>query len=481
MTLDDVIKKLTRKSSQKHTISAVVQPDAIYFASAAVPALPERSTLDGHSWQQALCAAVRKAGLKGVTLDVVLHSQLYQSYQIDQPAVPREEWTAALPFLLKDLISEKVTEVVADAHPLTGSNKVQTYVMTKAPILELADSLEKLGCHLGRMVPEQEVWAHCLPEQAHFLLLQRSQGGHFKLDAFVDKQCNFQRTLRGIVAPLTGMASSMLQLDGLALELQRSIDYLSSQLKGIPLHQLHICCDGEDHAELISGLNERLNVKVFTLSDEVPQELSGQLLARHCRHLPDSAVNFYQQQLKPQKDHFTLANVCLAWGGVALIMLAVAVVYHFRLSALDQQVAEAKALAAQRDKQISTLKQQVAQHQPSAEKLAAVARLKKEIDAKQESLAAINQFDHSQQVGYSGVMNALAKLARRDISLRQIDMTPQRFDIEGLARDAEVVPSWIAEFQSELHLTGRSFDRLVIGRNDDDVITFELKTQQGAK
>jgi len=481
MTLDDLIKKLLRKTGDTSTISAVVQPDAIYFASAVASALPERRVLAGHRWQQALFAEVSKAGLKGITLDVVLHSQLYHSYQIDQPAIPRGEWSAALPFLLKDLISEKVTEVVADAHPLTDSHKVQAYVMMKAPILELADNLEKLGCHLGRMVPEQEVWAHCLSEQSHFLLLQRSQGGHFKLDAFVDKQCNFQRTLRGIVAPVTGVASSMLQMDGLALELQRSIDYLSSQLKGIPLHQLHICCDGEDHAELIAGLNERLNVKVFPLSDQQPQASSGQVLARHCRHLPDSTVNFYQDQLKPQKEYFTLANVCFAWGGIALIMLAVAGLYHFRLSALDQQVEEARALAAQRDQQISTLKTQVARHQPSAEKLAAVARLKKEIDAKHVSLATINQFDHSQQVGYSGVMNALAKLARSDISLRQIDMTPQRFDIEGLARNAEGIPSWIAEFQSELHLTGRSFDRLVIGRNDDDVITFELKTQQGAK
>lgn len=78
-------------------------------------------------------------------------------------------------------------------------------------------------------------------------------------------------------------------------------------------------------------------------------------------------------------------------------------------------------------------------------------------------------------------MDALAKLARRDISLKQIEMDKQRFDIQGLAREAKVIPNWIAEFQSELHLVGRSFDQLVIGRNDEDVVTFELKTKQGAK
>ncbi|MGT0149794.1 hypothetical protein ACT691_10260 [Vibrio metschnikovii] len=59
-----------------------------------------------------------------------------------------------------------------------------------------------------------------------------------------------------------------MQLDGLALELQRSIDYLSSQLKGVALHQLKVCCDDEDHTQLVAALNERLNVKASPLSEE---------------------------------------------------------------------------------------------------------------------------------------------------------------------------------------------------------------------
>ncbi|MFA0544591.1 MSHA biogenesis protein MshI, partial [Vibrio sp. 10N.222.52.B7] len=69
-------------------------------------------------------------------------------------------------------------------------------------------------------------------ELSNFILLQRSANSHFKLGAFVENTVCFQRSIRSVVPPLTGVASSALQLDGLALELQRSIDYLSSQIKG---------------------------------------------------------------------------------------------------------------------------------------------------------------------------------------------------------------------------------------------------------
>jgi MSHA biogenesis protein MshI len=113
--------------------------------------------------------------------------------------------------------------------------------------------------------------------------------------------------------------------------------------------------------------------------------------------------------------------------------------------------------------------------------VAAVARLKRETQAKKEALKAVGQYDQSQQVGYSGVMNALAKLGRDDISLSQIYMTHNTLDLSGFARNAKVVPNWIGQFKSELNLVGRAFEKLKIGRNDQDVVTFELNTRRESK
>ena len=60
-------------------------------------------------------------------------------------------------------------------------------------------------------------------------------------------------------------------------------------------------------------------------------------------------------------------------------------------------------------------------------------------------------------------------------------MNSNTLDLNGYARTASVVPNWVNQFKSELNLVGRSFEKLKIGRNDQDVITFELRTRRESK
>jgi MSHA biogenesis protein MshI len=50
-----------------------------------------------------------------------------------------------------------------------------------------------------------------------------------------------------------------------------------------------------------------------------------------------------------------------------------------------------------------------------------------------------------------------------------------------MARDANVIPTWIAQFKDEVSLTGRSFEQLTIGRDEQDIVTFELKSKRGVE
>ncbi|WPC74436.1 PilN domain-containing protein [Vibrio porteresiae] len=479
--LDELMSKLNAKKSKNQSIVfAVFQPDAIYFSSSDTHLeLPSRYPLSDKSLAVSLASALSMAGIKNVLVDVILHVNQYQSFQIDKPAIPKSEWQAALPFLLKDLIREKVTDVVADAYELPNSNKVQSYVVHKKLILELYHQLHEQHCELHRVVPEQEVWAQSVQDLSHFLLLQKSTEGSFKLEAFYQQRCTFQRTLRGVVSPLTGSSSSPLQLDGLALELQRSVDYLSSQMKGVPLHVLKVCCDEENNEEVVAALNERLSVKSSVLDAE--HDSSGLVLARSAHKVQSGAINFFQSQLKPKVDHFTLTNVAAVWGAILVVMLLITAFYQYELAQKSKYLltlqSQQTMLVAQRDE----LKKQAANHQPSPDKLAAISRLKKEIDAKNASIGAVDSIEQSKQAGYSGIMSGLAKLANTDIALSEIEIDNNQLNIKGYARNAASVPAWIAQFKQELHLIGRSFEKLKIERDDKGVVTFELKTKQEAK
>ncbi|EOW2078774.1 MSHA biogenesis protein MshI [Vibrio mimicus] len=470
------IEKLIAPKAASRQLYVVVQPESLYFTADDVSPIPPQPS-NQQNWQSVLVQTLQKHAIQDVQVHLVLHSQLYQAYQIEQPSVPREEWSAALPFLLKDMLSEKVTEVVADAHPLPGSGKVQAYVISKRTILELQRTLSAAGLTLGRVMPDLAVWGLTGGELSHFLLLHRSLGGSFKLDAFVEHQCSFQRTLRGITAPVTDNAASVLQLDSLALELQRSIDYLSAQLKGGSLQQLKVCCDGEDQQALIDGLNERLSVRASGLNGEATS--CGEQLARYARHVPQETINFYQDHLKPKREKFTLANLLLAWLALSAVLLLGYAGAGYQNYVVNHQWQELQTQNQSLTEQATDLRQQVASHLPSAGKVVAIERLKKEIAAKQQALQAIGQFDAAQQVGYSGVLNSLAQLARNDISLSSIALDAVQLNVQGLARDPAAIPNWINQFKQELHLVGRTFEQLKIGRNEQDMITFELNTQRG--
>ncbi|MGF1720184.1 MSHA biogenesis protein MshI [Vibrio kyushuensis] len=478
MKIKSLIDKFKPKKSEHSSLLAIVQPDAIYFSAHPTFTLPKVS-LENSSWTQVLATSLKTHGVEGVTVSVVLNSTLYQTYQIETPNIPQEEWSVALPFLLKDLVTEKVTEIVADAFRLPNGNKIQTYVIKKSIIAELTQLLTKQGCLLGEVITEDDVWGATSQEQNSYLLLQRSVRGSYKISAFHESKCVFQRTIRNVASPLTGTASSALQLDGMALELQRSIDYLSSQLKGIPLHTLFTCCDEEDQQELALALDERLNVKVKPLSEEATS--SGELLSIAATDVPTETINLYPAHLRPKKQYFTFQNMALSWVAVAAILLSLSGFYYYQSQQLQVKLTDQKQQAKVLSQESAKLRKQLESHIPSPDKVAAVARLKLEIQSHRDSLKAIGDYDQSQRQGYSGVMASLATLGRKDISLIKIQIDSQQLNLQGLARNAEAVPNWVHQFRQELNLIGRTFEKLKIGRNEQNIITFELLTQGDVK
>ncbi|MEZ9175900.1 MSHA biogenesis protein MshI [Vibrio kanaloae] len=473
----DKIKPTNNKGSSQ---VVMLGNDAVYVSvTGQAPQVTSIPLVNG-DWESALKESLSSKVFDSNSVQLIVCANYYQTYQIDKPDIPESEWSVALPFLLKDLVSERVTEITASAVALPTSNKLQVYVLPKKLLDKLVKITLSAQVELKGVVPEDEIWGDSAGELSNFLLLQRSANTHFKLGAFVENTVCFQRTIRSVVPPLTGVASSALQLDGLALELQRSIDYLSSQIKGTQLHQLKICCDEEDEAELRDALNNTLSSTVSLLVEE-ERENSESLLVKLAAEKEAFNVNLYPEHLKPKKEYFTLTNVVASWGLVFVLLLGGYFLMQYKTSNLDKELTVLQHQSKQLNQQVKQLNSKLIQHKPSPDKVAAVARLKRETQAKKEALKAVGQYDQSQQVGYSGVMNALAKLGRDDISLSQIYMTHNTLDLSGFARNAKVVPNWIGQFKSELNLVGRAFEKLKIGRNDQDVVTFELNTRRESK
>lgn len=480
MNLKSILNKIKPAKGKSQTQTVMVFPDAIYASSNEETSTPLVTTAQNGDWESALELQLKSEESRGGKVRIILSSTFYQTYQIEKPEMPESEWPVALPFLLKDLISEKITDIVANAVALPTSSKLQVYVLPKKILNKLIHIATVSGVELEDVVPEDEIWGHSAGELSNFILLQRSKNGHFKLGAYVEHTVCFQRTIRSVTPPLTGVASSALQLDGLALELQRSIDYLSSQIKGTQLHQLKICCDEEDEDELQNVLNDTLSSKVSRLT-EVERESSGSFLISIAETISETKVNLYPAHLRPKKEYFTLTNVVGSWLAIIVVSLSSYAYVYFEAESLNNKLVIERAESRSLNQQVSKLKAELEQHKPSPEKVAAVSRLKREIQSKKDALTAVGEYDESQQIGYSGVMTALAQLGRNDISIAHIYMNHNTLDLTGYARNADVIPNWVSQFKGQMNLVGRAFETLKIGRTEQDVITFELRTRREKK
>lgn len=478
--LHGLLNRITGSSAGGRTCFMVIQPDAVYLSASAKSASPARFDISDGNWDKSCEQALSVAASTYDSLTVVLSHNFYQIYQIDKPSMPRQEWPSALPFLLKELISERAIDIVADAVELPNSTKVQTYVLPRKTLDKLMLLSERYQLPLNTIVPEDEVWGRASGELGNFLLLQRSCKGHFRISAFVEHIMMFNRTIRSVTSPLTGVPSTDLQMDSLSLELQRSIDYLSSQVRNVQLHQLKVCCDEEDENELSQSLNYRISTKVSALAGEA-HELSGHVLANTASQVSEWRVNLFPSYLKPKKRLLTLKNVAISWVTAALVIMLSYGYVSWQNQGVDDQINIAKSKGDILKSELERYNAQLRKLKPDANKLAAQARLEREVQAKRDSLTAVGKYDDSQRIGYSGIMTSLAKLSNNNISISGIHIAQEQLDIKGLARTPRAVPDWVGQFKSEISLVGRTFDDVAIGRNDKGMVTFELSTRKEAQ
>ena len=478
MSIKSLFKVFRSGSTNGESLTVVIQNGSVSIKEPNSDASDAVSfPIQSGDWQSVLEQALLATNSSANQVKVILNSDFYQTYQIEKPKLPREEWSVALPFLLKDLITERVTDIVADGIELPGGQKIQTYVVKKSLINDLVTLLQKSGYELQRLLPEDEVWAKIERETQSFMLLYRAKQENFKIAAFHETAIAFQRSIRTVAAPITNTASEALQLDGLALELQRSIDYLSSTVKQAHFGRLYVLCDEEEKERLASELQSRLSVQVSPLLEN--DASYAQVLAS--LELPESAggINLYPDHLKPKTDYFTLTNLVAVWGSLAAILLGTHFFYDYQASGMSKQLTVLKADSRELSTKQATLQQKLARHVPTQAKVEAVERLNIEIQNKEISLGAVGKFDESQKLGFSGVMDSLAQLGRNDISLNKIYIDSNTLNMSGLASRPQAVPNWVNQFKKEHNLTGRTFETLSLGRNEEDIVTFELRAKVG--
>jgi len=215
---------------------------------------------------------ISKHNLQAATCHVVLSNQLYQLLQIDKPNVPDDEISSSLPFIAKEFINEAIDTVVFDYFSVPNQNKINLVYCPKNLVELIVTAIQQAQLELVTIGIEELATANLFNTKADDrkstqMLIAQQDHQEINLTIIHDNQLYFSRRLRGFsrLRDLQENQLDTLLLDNFSLEIQRSADFVVSQLKLPEVKEINLALPSTILAPLIARLQLNFTIPVTPL------------------------------------------------------------------------------------------------------------------------------------------------------------------------------------------------------------------------
>ncbi|PJG58170.1 MSHA biogenesis protein MshI [Aeromonas cavernicola] len=262
-----------KRTPQSRNVGLLLAANRIVLAASGNPPIfAARSVAGSQEWASAVSELLGDHGLAKSTVRVVLDATLYQQIQIDKPAVPETEMAGALPWAIKDYVSEPVLQLAMDyvdlPTPPAGRPRINVICLPKQQVQLLADAVNGVA-QLATVSSDELAMTALYPaDNMVRMLLWQEQGQDLQLLVFYQGGLCFSRQLRGFAALVGEAAPDSTLLDALALEIQRSLDYLAGQLKLPELGQMQVAIASAFTGTLISHMEQTFGFGVSVMTNK---------------------------------------------------------------------------------------------------------------------------------------------------------------------------------------------------------------------
>ncbi|QUM78281.1 biogenesis protein MshI [Moritella sp. 24] len=246
---------------------------ALSASNDAISVLDSTAFNDISELVKTLSAMIVKHKLQSSACHVVLSNQLYQLLQIDKPSVPDDEIASTLPFIAKEFISEAIDSVVFDYFSVPNQNKINLVYSSKSLVELIITAIKQSKLELVTIGIEELATANLFNTSADTarkstqMLIAQQDYQEVSLTIIYDNQLYFSRRLRGF-SRLRDLQESQLDtslLDNFSLEIQRSADFVVSQLKLPEVKEINLALPSMILEPLISRLQINFTIPVTPL------------------------------------------------------------------------------------------------------------------------------------------------------------------------------------------------------------------------
>ena len=444
---------------------------------------------------EALAEQVEALGLDQARAIIVLDDALYQLLHVEAPAVPPEEMAEALRWRLGDLIDYPPDEAVIATLPQHSdrgtSNTIFALVARRQHVDGVVQHIVDAGLepeavevretalrNLTRRIPDEAggtATIHFCREDGVILL---TRGDRLYLT----------RRLESGIGRLE--SGDSMALDGIALELQRSLDYYERQLATAPASRALVAPTPMDRGPLIDHINANLSVPASALElshvVDIDCEADADTLARATLAVggalrdPDSADVSLHTGARYHPEPFrsrVLAGWLLAWT-VLLGLGGSGWLFWQTLDTEDRLAsarAERQALEERREAAIQRLEQRAAD--PELEER--LSRTQAELAGQKRFRDALDQLPGVKTRGFGPALAALAEAPPSGLWLRRFTLTgagQARFD--GSALQPSRIPDFVDGLSAREPFQASRFSHIAIQRRAErNILDFRLSSQ----
>lgn len=266
------MRTLFHRKALSGRVGVLFGQDHIWLTSNdTTPCFASRPVNGPQGWRGALDELFTLHHLERRRVCVALASGLYQQVQIDKPQVPASELAGALPWAIKDFVSEPLGQLVMDyvdlPTPPSSQARINVVTSPRARIQSIVDAVNAVA-ELESITTEELALAQLFPvDDTPRLLLWQPAGHELHLLVFRQGALCFSRALRGF-KHLATAGSVNEDIDSLALEIQRSLDYLQGQLKLPECGSLQLALISPALGELVQRLDQTFGFNVSAMANK---------------------------------------------------------------------------------------------------------------------------------------------------------------------------------------------------------------------
>lgn len=216
---------------------------------------------------------ISKHNLQASDCHVVLSNQLYQLLQIDKPSVPDDEIGNTLPFIAKEFINESIDTVVFDYFAVPNQNKINLVYCAKSIVELIVTAMQQAKLEIMTIGIEELATANLFytsddaTQKNTQMLISQQDYQEVNLTIIHDNKLYFSRRLRGF-SRLRDLQENQLDtplLDNFSLEIQRSADFVVSQLKLPEVKEINLALPSSIIALLVKRIQLNFTTPVMPL------------------------------------------------------------------------------------------------------------------------------------------------------------------------------------------------------------------------